>query len=123
MRRSLVVIFLLIMIPAYLAVFSRVWEQRGVARQLASSGFVLPSKFSPTLALAEATGLEISVLTDQLNSHAKQLLVFDSAFDERVSQIRIFNDQPSSAVFLRGTRPGVAPGFLYQTAGIPIQSP
>lgn len=80
---------------------------------------------------AQITGLQLDrygtlvmqpTLATDLAPGAKMLLVFDSVFqDQSNTQIRILCDQPSSALFLRGTPPGVQPGYLFQTQ--PIRAP
>lgn len=60
-----------------------------------------------------------TVLDDAIAPMAKALVVFDSVLpDASQRQIRITCDQPSVAVFLRGTPPGIHPGTLYQTLPI-----
>ncbi|MCB1049029.1 MAG: hypothetical protein H6510_00875 [Acidobacteria bacterium] len=54
-------------------------------------------------------------LTTTLAPHQKYLLVFDSIFPQPPPLIEITSTQPASAVFLRGSRPGTEPGYLYVT--------
>ncbi|MCB1050618.1 MAG: hypothetical protein H6510_06840 [Acidobacteria bacterium] len=58
-----------------------------------------------------------------LAAKAKKLAVFDSLFPDRQDlQIYIQADQPTVLLLLRGTRPGVNPGYLYQTNPVPLHA-
>jgi len=72
--------------------------------------------------LLDYSGNEImsASLEDALPPLAKQLTVFDSVFTDASNHIiEVETDQPASVLFLRGTRPGVTPGYLFQNNGLP----
>lgn len=48
-----------------------------------------------------------------LGAGLKQLVVFDSIFPQPPPLIEIRSSEPASAVFLRGSRPGTVPAYLY----------
>ncbi len=59
-----------------------------------------------------------------LAPNAKHLLVFDSFFPNAANkQIYLTSSQPAMVIFLRGTPPGVSPGYLYQTVPVPLTAP
>jgi hypothetical protein len=60
-------------------------------------------------------------LIDNLAPAAKQLAVLDAAFSGYTGlAIRIECSEPSSVLLLRGTKPGLEPGVLFQTVPIAI---
>ena len=64
------------------------------------------------------------VIHPSLAPKAKHLLVFDSTFPNRpTQQIYLTSTQPAMVIFLRGTPPGVSPGYLYQTVPVPLAAP
>lgn len=64
------------------------------------------------------------ILNPNLAANAKHLLVFDSVFPNRPDQqIYLTSNQPAMVIFLRGTPPGVSPGYLYQTVPVPLSAP
>jgi len=64
------------------------------------------------------------VLQPSLAPNAKYLLVFDSVFPTRPDQqIYLTSSQPAQVIFLRGTRPGTNPAYLYQTEPVPLTVP
>jgi len=54
-------------------------------------------------------------LTDSLAPHAKALSAFGEFSSAPGSVIEVRSSQPAAVVFLRGTAPGVSPGYLYVT--------
>ena len=55
------------------------------------------------------------LIIDALQPNEKALVVFDSFFNDLAGcQIQFVSDQQACILFLRGTFPGVDPGFLYQ---------
>jgi photosystem II stability/assembly factor-like uncharacterized protein len=66
---------------------------------------------------------DTKTISASLPANGKALALFDSLFSSRPDlQIYIQSDQPSVLLMLRGTRPGVSPGYLYQTAPIPMHA-
>ena len=60
------------------------------------------------------TVLATTTLTSDLGPNQKMLQVLgDVLMDEPGSVIEVRSSEPSEAVFLRGTPPGVSPGYLY----------
>ena len=60
------------------------------------------------------------ILNEALAPRAKQLAVFDALFASAEDHIiEVETSQPASVLFLRGTRPGVTPGYLFQNNGLP----
>ena len=78
---------------------------------------------SVTFIQKDWAGNEIARAVAQVDAGAKLLQVFD-ALDGFVnfpgSVIEVHSSAPAAAVFLRGTRPGAATGFLYVTVPIPL---
>lgn len=64
-------------------------------------------------------------VTSDLAPNEKFLLVFDHVFDDHPgSKIRISANQLTTALFLRGTPPGITPGYLFQTLPLKhVQAP
>ncbi|MCB1049776.1 MAG: M4 family metallopeptidase [Acidobacteria bacterium] len=63
---------------------------------------------------SDGTVLSSTTISAQLGPQQKGLAVFDALQVDGVSSIRIRSDQPLATTFLRGTRVGVVPGYLYQ---------
>lgn len=63
----------------------------------------------------DETGAELAriLLYSALEPFAKGLATFDALQAPGVASIRLLADQPLHATFLRGTRVGVSPGYLY----------
>jgi len=67
----------------------------------------------------DGTIIGTAVAAESLAPGAKLLYVFDSALASAPgSLITVESSQPAAPVFLRGTRPGVQPGYLYVTVPI-----
>jgi hypothetical protein len=66
----------------------------------------------------DGSGNELArvVLYSALEPRAKGLATFDALQEPGVASIRLLADQPLYATFLRGTRVGVSPGYLYAIA-------
>ena len=71
---------------------------------------------SVTLTQIDPSGETSATLTQNLGPGAKMLAVFDTSFESKAgSRMVVESSQPAIPVFLRGTRPGVSPGYLYVT--------
>lgn len=79
---------------------------------------------SVTAVQRDASGdvLRDGVLFETVAPGEKVLLVFDTVFaPAEGSFVTVRTDHPAAAVFLRGTPPGVSPGYLYEN--VPILEP
>lgn len=82
-----------------------------------------PARISLSLINAQGEVLLTEVLDEALATHAKLLATLDRYDMNGVAAVTITSDQDASVLFLRGTRPGTSPGYLYQTLPIVSTAP
>ncbi|HSR53224.1 MAG TPA: sialidase family protein, partial [Acidobacteriota bacterium] len=83
-----------------------------------------PAQVEAVLLTAAGEEVRRVTLNDSLAPGAKHLAVLDAEFIGFTGDvIRIESSQPSSLLFLRGTRPELVPMLLFQTVPIPANAP
>lgn len=78
------------------------------------------AKIQLTLQDADGGVIVTDVLHEGLSPHAKLLHILDGYDLNGIATATITSDQPLSALFLRGSRPGVEPAFLFQVMPITL---